>query len=153
MIKISKKIAVLFSVLIVLTTSAVFAYMGDPSVQGPFVGDDRHEAMQKAFDEKDYKLWEQQMTLDGKRPGVLNMINENNFEKFAQMKEEYNLGNIEKAEELREELGLGQKNKNGQGTGMKKGGTGNGKHMNGQGKNYNSNYNGSNNGNCPIMQE
>lgn len=155
--KITKKIAVLFSVLIVLvSTASVFSYMGNPSIEGPHSDEQRHELMQKAFEENNYQLWLEQMTIEGKKYGVLNKVNESNFEKFAQMRKAYLSGDNEKANELRVELGLGLKNKNGSGNEMKNNGIGNGnkngKHMNLQGKNYNGNNKKINNENCPNMQ-
>ncbi len=110
---------------LIVSTGIVSAYRGDYSVQGPNYSEDRHEAMDDAFDTLDYDAWYQLMTADGRMPRVVEVVTESNFELFAQAHEAAENGDLELAAELRAELGLN----NGMGP---RDGTGHGKGM-GQG--------------------
>lgn len=93
----------------------VDAYRGDPTVQGPNYSEERHEAMLKVFENKDFEAWKEMMQGRGR---VLEVVNEGNFERFV---EAHNLaldGKIDEARQIREELGLGLRNGAGQGRGM-----------------------------------
>ena len=123
----------LFALMIVgliVSTGIVSAYRGDYSVQGPNYSDERHEAMEDAFETSDYDAWYLLMTADGRTPGVLDVVTEDNFEIFAQAHEAMENGDLELAAELRAELGLndgmGPQDGTGNGKGM---GQGNGQRM------------------------
>ena len=112
----------LFALLVVgliVSTGVVSAYRGDYSVQGPNYSEDRHEAMEDAFDTLDYNAWYQLMTADGRIPRVAEVMTESNFGLFAQAQEAAENGDLELAAELRAELGLndgmGPKDGNGHG--------------------------------------
>ncbi len=85
---------------------SAFAYLGNPNVMGPNFDNERHEEMQKAFVTEDYNLWN---SLMGERRGhrVTDIINENNFDVFIEMREARLNGDEETSNKLRAELGLG----------------------------------------------
>ncbi len=83
------------------------AYQGDPSVKGPNYSTERHEAMEEAFENEDYDAWKNLMEGKGR---VTEVINEDNFAKFAKAHELMEQGDITEAQEIRQELGLGQHN-------------------------------------------
>ena len=89
--------------------SAAYAYQGDPAVKGPNYSPERHEAMTNAFENNDYNAWKNLMEENsaGRRKRVLDVITEENFGKFAQMRELMIEGNKEEADKIRQELGLG----------------------------------------------
>ena len=95
-------------------SGTALAYGGDPSVKGPNYTVERHEAMKKAFENKDYAAWKNLMQNRGRMTEV---INENNFAKFAEAHELAEQGKFAEAQKIREELGLGLHN----GTGQKMG--------------------------------
>ena len=110
---------VALGVIALLGISLVAAYQGDTSVQGPNYDEDRHEAMQEAFETYNYDLWVTLMTEDGRHPGILDKIDESNFELFA---DAHNTDDPEEAAEIRAELDLGQgMQKMNKGSGMHKG--------------------------------
>lgn len=94
------------------TSSSALAYRGDPNVQGPNYTAERHEAMTKAFENKDYNAWKKQMQGRGR---VSQVINESNFAKFAEMHRLMLDGKTAEANAIRTELGLGLQNGSGQG--------------------------------------
>lgn len=103
---------------VALSTNASLAYRGDPKVQGANYTPERHEAMTKALQNKDYTVWKALMQNKGR---VTQLITEANFANFV---EAHNLalqGKIVEAQKIRSELGLGQKNGFGKG-GMMSGG-------------------------------
>jgi hypothetical protein len=112
------------SILIGLTTlvvggvaflpQAALAYRGDPDVKGPNYTAERHDAMQKAFESKDYNAWK---TLMAERGRVTQVINAQNFAKFAQAHELALQGKAEDANKIKAELGLGLRNGSGMGQG------------------------------------
>ena len=91
------------------------AYRGDPSVQGPNYSIERHEAIEKAFENKDYNTWKNLMQNRGR---ITQVINKDNFAKFAEAHELMEQGKTVEAQKIRQELGLGQHNGSGQGSGM-----------------------------------
>lgn len=95
-----------------VASSGVLAYRGDPSVQGPNYTAERHEAMTKAFEDNDYNAWKQQMQDRGR---VTQVVNEENFARFAEMHNLMLDGKTDEADVIRAELGLGQQNGFGQG--------------------------------------
>jgi hypothetical protein len=100
---------------IVLAPKAVEAYRGDPSVKGPNYTEERHTAMEKAFETKDYNTWKNLMQGRGR---VTQVVNAQNFAKFAQAHELAEQGKIAQANQIRQELGLGLQNGSGMGMGM-----------------------------------
>ena len=99
----------------VIAPQAVLAYRGDPNVKGPYYTEERHEAMEKAFENKDYNAWK---TLMAGRGRVTQVINAQNFAKFAQAHELAEQGKTDEANKIRAELGLGLHNGIGMGQGM-----------------------------------
>jgi hypothetical protein len=100
---------------LVLAPKAVEAYRGDPSVKGPNYTKERHEVMEKAFESKDYNAWKNLMQNRGR---VTQVVNAQNFTKFAQAHELAEQGKINEANQIRQELGLGLQNGSGTGMGM-----------------------------------
>ncbi len=99
-----------------------FAYRGDASQTGPNFNAERHEAMQKAFENNDYEAWKNLMTGRGR---VKDVINKDNFARFAEMHRLMNEGKTDEANKIRAELGLGQ-GKMGKGNGERGKGMGKG---------------------------
>lgn len=91
-------------------STGVLAYRGDPNQKGPNYTPERHEQMQKAFDNKDYAAWK---ALMGDR-GAARLVTEKNFARFSEMRRLMLEGKKAEADAIRAELGLG----NGQGRGM-----------------------------------
>jgi hypothetical protein len=100
---------------IALAPGVVNAYQGDPNVQGPNYTPERHEAMTEAFENKDYQAWKNLMQGKGR---VTQVVNEDNFDKFAQAHQLALEGKTEEANQIRAELGLGQRNGSGMGQGQ-----------------------------------
>lgn len=91
------------------------AYKGDPSVKGPNYTEERHTAMEKAFETKDYNAWKTLMVGRGR---VTQVITAQNFAQFAQAHELAEEGKTDEANTIRAELGLGLHNGSGMGQGM-----------------------------------
>jgi len=100
---------------VVIAPQAVLAYRGDATVKGPNYTEERHTAMEKAFENKDYNAWKTLMTGRGR---VTQVVNAQNFAKFAQAHEFAKQGKTEEAKKIRAELGLGLQNGTGKGQGM-----------------------------------
>lgn len=111
-------IAALVLGLTVFAATGAQAYRGDPAVQGPNYTQERHEAMEKAFEKRDYNAWKNLMNGRGR---VTQVINEKNFARFAQAHELAEQGKIEEARKIRQELGLGLRNGSGAGQGKGQG--------------------------------
>lgn len=90
-----------------VSAGAALAYQGDHDVKGPNYSEERHEAMEEAFENNDYGAWANLMHGKGK---VAQVINEDNFPEFAEAYELMEEGKTAEAEVIRQELGLGQKN-------------------------------------------
>ncbi|KKR44778.1 MAG: hypothetical protein UX02_C0002G0071 [Candidatus Moranbacteria bacterium GW2011_GWC1_45_18] len=88
---------------------AAYAYQGDPAQKGPNFSVERHEAMQKAFENNDYNAWKSLMNGRGR---VTEAINEGNFAKFSEMHRLMLDGKYDEANQIREELGLRGQNRN-----------------------------------------
>jgi len=86
------------------TASNVLAYRGDPNTQGPNYSPQRHEEMEKAFENNDYNAWKKLMQGKGR---VTQVVNEANFNRFAQMHKLRLDGKADEANKIRAELGLG----------------------------------------------
>lgn len=108
---------------LLVTTGLVSAYRGDYSVKGPNYSEDRHEAMEDAFESLDYDAWYALMTEDGRHPRVVEVVTESNFATFVQAHEATENGDYEIASALRVELGLNNGNgpKDGSGYGRSQG--------------------------------
>lgn len=96
-----------------LLPRTVLAYKGDATVHGPNYTEERHEAMIKAFANKDYNAWKALM--NGR--GIVNRITADNFAKFAEAHQLSLEGKTAEAAAIRAELGLGQQNGMGMGYG------------------------------------
>jgi len=121
----NKKMLSVFALGIValLGVSLVAAYQGDYSVKGSDYSEDRHEAMENAFDNLDYNAWVALMTTSGRHPRVLDVVTEDNFVTFVEAHDAMEDGDFDRAAELRADLGLnnGMGPKNGTGFGGGKG--------------------------------
>jgi len=142
----NKKILGVFAlgIIALLGVSMVFAYQGDPSVQGPNYSDERHTAMQEAFASSNYQDWYDLMTEDGRHPKIVDAITAENFDEFIEARTEALNGNPDALKEFRGSLGLGlgqMKHGNGEGAGA---GQGAGK---GQGRGS-----GNRQANCPNLE-
>lgn len=93
-------------------SAQTLAYRGDPSTTGPSYTPERHEQMEKAFENNDYETWKNLMAGKGR---ISEVVNEDNFGKFSEMHKLMQEGKIDEANTLREELGLGQEKKQGLG--------------------------------------
>lgn len=100
---------------VILTPQIAFAYKGNPAVKGPNYTDERHAAMEKAFETKNYTAWKELMAGRGR---VLDVVNAQNFAQFAKAHELAEEGKITEANAIRTELGLGLHNGTGMGRGM-----------------------------------
>jgi len=89
----------------------VSAYQGDPSTKGPNCTPERHEAMEQAFENNDYTAWKELMNGKGR---VTQVVNEENFTRFAEAHRLAEEGDLDGAKQIRQELGLGLKNGSGQ---------------------------------------
>jgi len=95
-------------------------------VQGPNYSVDRHEAMEEAFENNDYEAWKNLMVGNGR---VMQVVNKDNFSKFAEAHELAEQGNTVEAQKIRQDLGLGLRNGSGSGAGSRDGnGRGNAQH-------------------------
>jgi len=99
----------------ILAPQGAFAYRGDPAVKGPNYSVVRHEAMEKAFENKDYNAWKALMNGKGR---VTQVVNAQNFAKFAEVHKLVEQGKTEEANKIRTELGLGLQNGTGNNQGM-----------------------------------
>lgn len=103
--------------LFVLTGTAT-AYRGDPSVVGPNFTEERHQAMEKAFENNDFQAWKNLMQGKGR---VVQVVNEENFSRFAEAHRLAEEGKLDEAKQIRTELGLGLQNGTGNGFGQGQG--------------------------------
>jgi len=101
--------------LMLMSPGVTQAYKGDQNVKGPNYTEERHEAMEKAFEKKDFNAWKSLMQGRGR---VTQVINAQNFAKFAQVHELAEQGKTAEANKIRAELGLGLHNGTGMGRGM-----------------------------------
>lgn len=101
------------------SAGTALAYRGDLAVKSPNCSLERHEAMKKAFETNNYDAWKNLMKGKGR---VMQVINKDNFAKFAQAHTLAQQGKIVEAQKIRQELGLGLHN----GSGKTLGGMGRG---------------------------
>jgi len=125
-------IAGITALALILILGVSMAYQGNPLIQGPNYSEDRHAAMQVALDGLDYNSWYTLMTVDGRNPRAVQVVNEDNFAIFVQAHEAMESGDLATAQELRSELGLnnGTGPKNGTGSMNKSGHKGMGQRNN-----------------------
>jgi len=117
----NKKALILGSAALVLgglfiIPNTISAYRGDPSIKGPDCTNERHQEMEQAFESNDYQAWKNLMQGKGK---VIQVVNEDNFDRFAEAHKLAEEGKMDEAKQIRTELGLGLKN--GSGNGEKQG--------------------------------
>lgn len=98
--------------------SSANAYRGDPTAKGPNYSVEREAAIEKAFSTNDYTAWKALMQNQGR---VTQVINKDNFAKFAEAHKLTESGDIAGAQKIRQELGLGQGMRNGLGRGLGRG--------------------------------
>lgn len=109
------------SALVLGVAGTAAAYQGNPKVQGPNYSPERHEAMVKALENKDYVAWQNLMQGRGR---VTQVINQDNFAKFAEAHQLAMQGKLVEAQKIRQELGLGSHSGSGKamnGTGFSRG--------------------------------
>ncbi len=107
------------------------AYQGDYTKKGPNYSEERHKIMEEAFEKNDYNKWKEQMNGRGR---VSEIINKNNFSKFAEAHRLAEEGKYEEANKIREELGLRTQDK------MRNGGRNLGHKKQGRGENRGGNF-------------
>lgn len=91
----------------VLFGGVTLAYRGDVGQQGPYFNEKRHAAMEQAFENNDYNVWKELMQeREQNRVRVMDIVNEDNFARFAHMYELQEEGRYEEARQIREELGF-----------------------------------------------
>lgn len=98
--------------------TSTLAYRGDYNQKGPNYSPERHEIMEQAFENNDYNTWKEQMAGRGR---VTEVINEENFEQFAEAHKLAEEGNYDEADQIRAELGLRTRNGETQGEGYGQG--------------------------------
>lgn len=108
----NKKIGIGIAALTALVVSTGFisgvaAYHGDPEAQGPNYSPERHDAMVASIDSGDYDAWVEARGEKG-NGRIMDVVNEDNFSRFVEMRELQLAGDKEGANEIRAELGLGQ---------------------------------------------
>lgn len=111
-------IAGIASMALLLILGVVFAYQGNFSNPGPNYSEDRHEAIEQAINNKDYDMWLELMTNEGRTPRVTQVVTKENFGTFIQIHNAQIANDLETAQKLRTELGLGAKNTTGKNMGQ-----------------------------------
>ena len=104
-----------------MSAGTVLAYQGDQTIKGPNYSVERHEAMEKAFETGDYDTWKNLMQGNGRASQI---VNKDNFSKFAEAHELMEQDKTAEAQKIRQELGLGMHNSSGKvmgGMGMGRG--------------------------------
>jgi len=91
------------------------SYRGDPSISGPDCTEERHQEMEQAFENLDYEAWKNLMEGKGR---VAQVVNEDNFARFAEAHRLAEEGNMDGAKQIRQELGLGLRDGSGKGSGQ-----------------------------------
>ena len=86
-----------------IAAGSIHAYQGDYTKKGPNCTTDRHEAMEKAFDNNDYNAWKNLMQGRGRATQV---VTKDNFAKFAQAHKLAEQGKYAEADAIRKNLGL-----------------------------------------------
>lgn len=86
-------------------STEALAYQGDANKTGPNYSPERHEQMERAFENNDYNAWKSLMNGKGR---VMEVINEGNFNRFSEMHKLMEEGKTDEANKIRQELNLGQ---------------------------------------------
>ena len=107
------------AIAVVAVASPSLAYRGDPSIQGPDCSDERHAIMEEAFQGNNYEAWKELMNGKGR---VAQVVNTDNFARFAEAHRLAEEGDLEEAKTIRAELGLGLKNGSGRDQGQRENG-------------------------------
>lgn len=110
--------AALVAVILAGAYSFSSAYRGDDTQKGPNYTEERHEAMEKAFENTDYNEWKNLMA-ENSRGRVMDVVNEDNFARFSEAHRLMEEGRYEEARQIRAELGLGLRNGEGKGQGVR----------------------------------
>ena len=97
--------------------SSALAYQGDYSKQGPDYSPERHTAMEAAMASNDYAAWSELMANRGR---ITQVINAENFSRFAEAHQLAQAGDLDGADEIRSELGV--RTRNGEKVGARHGG-------------------------------
>ena len=97
----------IFGIIALLGISMVFAYQGDPNVQGPNFSEERHEAMQEVLESGSYEDWYNLMIENDRHPRIVEVITEENFDEFVEARNAALEGDLDALKEFRESLGLG----------------------------------------------
>lgn len=95
-----------------IVAGQALAYQGDYTKRGPNYTPERHEAMEKAFDNNDYDAWKNLMQGKGR---VTQVITKDNFAKFAQAHKLAEQGKTAEADAIRKDLGLRMRDGRGMG--------------------------------------
>jgi hypothetical protein len=103
------------AIITIATTASAFAYQGDPAIQGPDHSPEREAEMTQAFETNDYEAWKNLMADKGR---VTQVINADNFSRFAEAHKLAEEGRLEESKAIRAELGLGQRDGSGKGQGL-----------------------------------
>ncbi len=99
-----------------LVPGRVSAYQGDYTQKGPDCDSEKHEAMEQAFESNDYQAWIGLMEGKGR---VTQVVNEDNFARFAEAHRLAEEGNYDEADSIRQDLGLRTRNGERVGAGYK----------------------------------
>jgi hypothetical protein len=116
--KMDKRLIGVFSLLAIagiaaMTATQAMAFMGDPAARGPMFNEEINAQLQQAIEDRDYESWksimeENNLPMNGE---MFQVINEENFEQFAQMHEAMQNGDFDTANQIREELGIGMEHR------------------------------------------
>jgi hypothetical protein len=90
--------------------SLTSAYKGNLGVGAHNCSPERHQAMELAFENNDYNAWSALMQGRGR---VTQVVNQENFAKFAEAHKLAEQGKLEEAHKIMQELGLGIRNGSG----------------------------------------
>ena len=82
------------------------AYQGDYSKKGPNYSEERHAVMTAAFEKNDYNAWKEEVDKNSRKGRVTEVVNEENFAKFAEARRLSSAGDTAGADAIRAELGL-----------------------------------------------
>ena len=94
----------------IATIGAALAYRGNPDVNGPNYDAEVHEQLEAAIEAGDYNAW-LQIREDNNLPTrgkMFQVINADNFGKYAELHEANTAGDTARADTIKAELGLGQ---------------------------------------------
>ena len=101
---------VLVGVVSIGVYSIASAYQGNYTKKGPNYSVERYAIMKKAFENNDYETWRTEMEIflksTDRKVRVLEVINKDNFAKFAEVHKLAEEGKYAEADAIRKELGL-----------------------------------------------